>query len=111
MLPDWCLNSSFHLNNVPFLTIEEANVGAQDEISVEKVTETGDQTILEKQIDNEVKQKVLPVDGTDSNKGNHCILDSWSLQVIVIYDLKEDVWAQMPEHTKWDCSEAIIEKF
>merc|ERR1711962_1331564 len=53
--------------------MEEANVGAQDEISVQKVTETGDQTILEKQINNEVKQKVLPVDRTDSNKGGNTV--------------------------------------
>ena len=59
-----------------FLTIEEANVGAQDEVSVQKETKTGDQTILEKQIDNEVEQKVVPVDGTDSNQGNNCILRS-----------------------------------
>jgi hypothetical protein len=49
--------------------MEEANVDAQDEVSVQKETDTEDHTILEKRIDNEINQKVLSVDGTDSDKG------------------------------------------
>ena len=61
-------------SNVSPLSTEEATVDAQDEFSVQKETDTEDHTIAEKRIDNEINQKVLSVDGTDSDKGN--FLDS-----------------------------------